>query len=62
MRRIALRSHRHRDHGKLIALDSPLTLKAAIAGVSRLEVSFATTTPGWPDRLAKLPGVDQVQA
>ena len=50
------------DHGKLIALDSPLTLKAAVAGVSTLEVSFATTPPGWTDRLAKLPGVDQVQA
>jgi ABC-2 type transport system ATP-binding protein len=48
------------DHGKLIALDSPLTLKAAVAGASTLEVSFAATPSGWTERLAKLPGVDQV--
>jgi ABC-2 type transport system ATP-binding protein len=48
------------DHGKLIALDSPMALKAAVAGVSTLDVSFAATPPGWTERLAKLPGVDQV--
>ncbi len=50
------------DHGKLIALDSPLTLKAAVAGVSTLEVSFAAAPSGWADRLAQLPGVDQIHA
>ena len=48
------------DHGKLIALDSPLTLKAAVAAVRTLEVSFSTMPPGWEERLAQLPGVDRV--
>jgi ABC-2 type transport system ATP-binding protein len=48
------------DHGKLIALDSPLTLKAAVAAASTLEVSFGAAPAGWVDRLAQLPGVDRV--
>ena len=48
------------DHGKLIALDSPLTLKAAVAAASTLEVSFSTMPAGWEERLAQLPGVDRV--
>jgi len=50
------------DHGKLIALDSPLTLKAAVAAVSTLEVSFAAAPRDWSDRLARLPGVDRVHS
>jgi ABC-2 type transport system ATP-binding protein len=48
------------DHGRLIALDSPLTLKAAVAAASTLEVSFSTMPTGWEERLARLPGVDRV--
>jgi ABC-2 type transport system ATP-binding protein len=31
------------DHGKLVALDSPLKLKASIPGTNILEVSFSNT-------------------
>jgi ABC-2 type transport system ATP-binding protein len=37
------------DHGKLVALDSPLKLKASIPGKNILEVSFAGAPPGWPE-------------
>ena len=50
------------DHGKLIALDSPLTLKAAVAAVSTLEVSFSPIPVDWGDRMARLPGVDRVHS
>lgn len=50
------------DHGKLIALDSPMKLKADIPGENTLEVSFAETPPDWGDRLRALPGVDHVDA
>ena len=50
------------DHGKLVALDSPLTLKASISGVNILEVSFTNIPPGWEDRLKTLPEVDSVSA
>jgi ABC-2 type transport system ATP-binding protein len=48
------------DHGHLIALDSPLHLKAAIAGQSSLEASFDRTPDDWRARLAELPGVESV--
>ncbi|HXQ30227.1 MAG TPA: ATP-binding cassette domain-containing protein [Gemmatimonadales bacterium] len=48
------------DHGHLIALDSPLHLKAAIAGQSSLETSFEGAPTDWRDRLTRLPGVDSV--
>ncbi len=50
------------DHGKLMALDSPMKLKAAIPGENTLEVSFAGAPPDWGDRLRALPGVDHVDA
>ncbi len=50
------------DHGKLMALDSPMKLKAAIPGENTLEVSFAGAPAGWGDRLRALPGVDHVDA
>jgi ABC-2 type transport system ATP-binding protein len=49
------------DHGKLMALDSPMKLKAAIPGENTLEVSFAATPADWPARLRALPGVDHVE-
>ncbi|MDE3054310.1 MAG: ATP-binding cassette domain-containing protein [Gemmatimonadota bacterium] len=49
------------DHGKLMALDSPMKLKADIPGENTLEVSFSDTPPDWPERLRALPGVDHVE-
>lgn len=37
------------DHGKLVALDSPMKLKASVAGKNFLEVSFSSTPPGWEE-------------
>jgi ABC-2 type transport system ATP-binding protein len=48
------------DHGKLVALDSPLTLKASIPGKNVLEASFQNAPPDWNARLATLPFVDKV--
>src|ERR1041385_7918923 len=48
------------DHGKLVALDSPIKLKASIPGKNVLEVSFGTTPPDWADRLKTLPDVESV--
>jgi ABC-2 type transport system ATP-binding protein len=50
------------DHGKLVALDSPLKLKASIPGRNILEVSFATVPEGWVERLQQLPEVQYVKA
>ncbi|HUJ10261.1 MAG TPA: ATP-binding cassette domain-containing protein [Verrucomicrobiae bacterium] len=49
------------DHGKLVALDSPLKLKASIPGKNVLEVSFSTVPPDWTDLLKSLPEVAEVQ-
>ena len=48
------------DHGKLVALDSPMKLKASISGTNILEVSFPGTPAGWEDRLKALPDVVNV--
>jgi ABC-2 type transport system ATP-binding protein len=48
------------DHGKLVALDSPLTLKASIPGRNSVEVRFSTVPEGWDARLASLPSVEGV--
>src|SRR3989440_5364984 len=48
------------DHGKLVALDSPLTLKASISGTNILETSFGPAPPGWEERLKALPDVETV--
>jgi len=48
------------DHGKLVALDSPMKLKSNISGNNILEVSFPYTPPGWEDELKKLPAVESV--
>src|SRR5882762_4273487 len=46
------------DHGKLVALDSPLTLKASIPGKNILEASFPNAPADWQARLGTLPFVD----
>jgi len=48
------------DHGQLMALDSPLKLKASIPGKNVLEVSFDTVPTGWVARLERLPDVESV--
>ena len=50
------------DHGKLVALDSPLKLKASIPGRNVLEVSFTGAPPDWGRTLASLPEVADVKA
>ena len=48
------------DHGKLVALDSPLKLKASIPGANILEVSFSPVPEGWLETLKGLPEVAHV--
>ena len=50
------------DHGKLVALDSPLKLKASIPGRNILEVCFADPPLHWEDTLRNLPDVAEVKA
>ena len=50
------------DHGKLVALDSPLKLKASVPGKNILEVSFTGATAEWRETLRSLPDVAEVQA
>ncbi len=50
------------DHGKLVALDSPLKLKASIPGKNILEVSFSDAPPGWLETVKGLPDVADVKA
>jgi ABC-2 type transport system ATP-binding protein len=50
------------DHGKLVALDSPLKLKAAIPGKNVLEVSFTPVPEGWQQVLESLPDVTEVKS
>jgi ABC-2 type transport system ATP-binding protein len=50
------------DHGKLVALDSPLKLKASIPGKNILEVSFSGAPPNWIETLKALPDVADVKA
>lgn len=49
------------DHGKLVALDSPLKLKASIPGKNILEVSFSGAPADWAGRLRQLPDVAEVK-
>jgi ABC-2 type transport system ATP-binding protein len=49
------------DHGKLVALDSPLKLKSSIPGKNILEVSFSNAPPNWADTLKSLPEVAEVK-
>ena len=49
------------DHGKLVALDSPLKLKASIPGKNVLEVSFSEIRPGWAEVLRSLADVAEVK-
>ena len=48
------------DHGRLVALDSPMKLKASIPGKNVLEVSFSAPAAAWIERLKRLPDVESV--
>ncbi|PWU11049.1 MAG: multidrug ABC transporter ATP-binding protein [Verrucomicrobia bacterium] len=50
------------DHGKIVALDSPLKLKASIPGKNVLEVSFSDFPANWAETLKSLPEVAEVLA
>jgi ABC-2 type transport system ATP-binding protein len=50
------------DHGKLVALDSPLKLKASIPGNNILEVSFSRLPDGWLETIKNLPDVQNVKS
>jgi ABC-2 type transport system ATP-binding protein len=50
------------DHGKLVALDSPLKLKASIPGKNVIEVSFLNAPEGWLQVLEALPEAAEVKA
>jgi ABC-2 type transport system ATP-binding protein len=48
------------DHGKLMALDTPTKLKAAVPGESIVEVTMASAPDAWTAQLQAMPGVDSV--
>jgi ABC-2 type transport system ATP-binding protein len=50
------------DHGKLVALGSPIELKHSVPGANVVEVHFERDTEEWQARLEKLEGVTSVQA
>jgi ABC-2 type transport system ATP-binding protein len=50
------------DHGKLVALDSPMALKASVPGNNVVEVGFAQDLPDLRPALETLPGVISVQS
>jgi ABC-2 type transport system ATP-binding protein len=50
------------DHGKLVALDTPMALKANVPGTNVVEVQFTTESPDWPALLERLDGVIHVES
>ncbi len=50
------------DHGELVALDSPMKLKASIPGKNVVEATFAGAPADWLDRIKALPDVEEVKA
>jgi ABC-2 type transport system ATP-binding protein len=49
------------DHGKLVALDSPMTLKASVPGTNVIEAQFLNAPADWHEELQKLEDVTSVQ-
>src|ERR1700758_4520120 len=45
------------DHGKLVALDTPMALKASVPGTNVVEAQFTRESGEWPARLKQLAGV-----
>jgi ABC-2 type transport system ATP-binding protein len=50
------------DHGKLVALDSPMALKASVPGENTVEVGFTKSSDELRARIEQLPGVSSVQS
>jgi ABC-2 type transport system ATP-binding protein len=50
------------DHGKLVALDTPMALKASVPGTNVVEAQFTNESPEWPARLKHLAGVTGVES
>jgi len=50
------------DHGKLVALGTPIELKQSVPGTNVVEVRFDRETSEWKARLEGLEGVTSVQA
>ena len=48
------------DHGNLVALDTPMALKASIPGNNVIEVQFVNPPADWEQRLKGLPGIESV--
>ena len=49
------------DHGKLVALGTPVELKNSVAGANVVEVHFDRDDDAWPARLEAMEGVTSVQ-
>lgn len=49
------------DHGKLVALDAPMALKASVPGSNVIEAQFENFPDDWEERLRKLDDVTSVQ-
>ena len=50
------------DRGRIVALDTPVALKASVPGASRIEVQFAPDLPDGSAALEALPAVKSVRA
>ena len=50
------------DHGKLVALDSPMALKASVPGTNVVEAQFTHESDQWPALLKHLAGVTGVES
>ncbi len=50
------------DHGKLVALDTPMQLKATVPGTNVIEAQFDNMPADWEDRLRRLVDVKEVNA
>jgi ABC-2 type transport system ATP-binding protein len=50
------------DHGKLVALGTPVELKQSVPGSNVVELQFARESEEWKARLKALPGVTDVQS
>jgi ABC-2 type transport system ATP-binding protein len=50
------------DHGKLVALGTPVELKKSVPGSNVVEVQFSREDEDWKSRLANLTGVTEVES
>jgi ABC-2 type transport system ATP-binding protein len=48
------------DRGAIVALDSPIALKASVAGSNAIEVGFEHAPRWWPERIRALAAVERV--